>query len=173
MKPSKLKTLPELGTILAAEKKSGRKVVLANGCFDLIHAGHIRYLREAKQKGDLLVVAINSDSSVRRLKGKGRPILSQRERAEILSSFIFVDYVTIFGEANVENVLLTLRPSVHVKGSDYTEDTVPEKDTVKQYGGRVAIAGGPKIRSTSEVIARIAKTMKNPRKRIYRKQDPS
>jgi rfaE bifunctional protein nucleotidyltransferase chain/domain len=153
---TKLKSLSALSRTIKAQKATGRVIVLANGCFDLFHAGHIRYLRAAKAKGDILVVAINSDRSVRRLKGKGRPILEQKERAEILASFSFVDYVTIFGEPTVSRVLLTLKPDVHVKGSDYTRETVPEKDTVKEYGGRVAIVGGPKIRNTSEIIKNIA-----------------
>jgi D-glycero-beta-D-manno-heptose 1-phosphate adenylyltransferase len=152
----KLRTLSELRKIVASEKAAGKTIVLANGCFDLFHVGHIRYLREAKARGHILVVAINSDSSVRRLKGKARPILPQNERAEILASFSFVDYVTIFQDPNVEKILLALEPSIHVKGSDYTEETVPEKDTVKRYGGKVAIAGGPKVRSTSEIIKTIA-----------------
>ncbi len=152
----KLKSLSALRRTVEAEKAKGRVVVLANGCFDLFHAGHVRYLRAAKAKGDLLIVALNSDRSVRSLKGKGRPILAQRERAEILSAFSFVDFVTIFGEPMVTKVLLALKPDIHVKGSDYTRETVPEKDTVKGYGGRVAIVGGPKIRNTSEVIKRIA-----------------
>ena len=153
---NKLKSLSALRRTIEAEKAKGRVVVLANGCFDLFHAGHIRYLRAAKAKGDLLVVAINSDRSVRSLKGKGRPILAQRERAAILSSFSFVDYLTIFRGPTVTKVLLAVRPDIHVKGSDYTEETVPEKDTVKAYGGRTAIVGGPKIRNTSEVIKSIA-----------------
>ena len=152
----KLKTLPELRKIIAAEKAGGKTIVLANGCFDLFHVGHIRYLRGARAKGDILVVAINSDASVRKLKGKGRPIFSQRERAEILSAFFFVDYVSIFRQTNVEKVLVALKPDVHVKGSDYTEETVPEKDTVRRDGGQVAIAGGPKMRNTSDIIKRIA-----------------
>jgi rfaE bifunctional protein nucleotidyltransferase chain/domain len=156
----KLKTLSGLRKIVAAEKAAGKTVVLANGCFDLFHVGHIRYLSAAKKKGDILVVAINSDASVRRLKGSGRPILPEDERAEILASFSFVDYVTIFSQPNVEKVLAALEPTVHVKGSDYTEDTVPERDIVKKYGGRVAIAGGPKIRSTSESIKEIAAAAK-------------
>jgi len=148
----KLKTLPELRRTIAAEKARGKTVVLANGCFDLFHVGHIRYLRAAKTKGDILVVALNSDTSVRGLKGKGRPILPQKERAEILAAFSFVDYVTIFDEPRVTKVLLALKPDVHVKGSDYSRETVPEKDTVRSYGGRVAIVGGPKIRNTSQVI---------------------
>ncbi|MFZ2054417.1 MAG: adenylyltransferase/cytidyltransferase family protein [Candidatus Aminicenantales bacterium] len=156
----KLKSLPALRRTIDAEKAGGKIVVLANGCFDLFHAGHIRYLRAAKAKGDILVVAINSDRSVRRLKGKGRPILEQGERAEILSAFSFVDYVTVFDEPTVTRILLTLKPDIHVKGSDYTEESVPEKDTVKAYGGRVAIVGGPKIRNTSEVIKSIAGRMR-------------
>jgi len=156
----KLKTLPELRKIIAREKAAGKTIVLANGCFDLFHVGHIRYLREAKGQGDVLVVAINSDSSVRKLKGTARPILPQSERAEILASFSFVDYVTIFRDPNVEKILLALQPSIHVKGSDYTEETVPEKDTVKKYGGKMAIAGGPKVRSTSKIIKMIASGIK-------------
>ena len=130
--------------------------MLANGCFDLIHVGHIRYLKESKKKGDILVVALNSDSSVRKLKGKGRPILLEDQRAEIISSFTFVDYITFFKETKVDRVLMTLKPHVHAKGSDYSVETVPERDTVKEYGGEIAITGGPKIKSTSEVIAEIA-----------------
>ncbi len=133
------------------------RIVLANGGFDLIHAGHVRYLREARKKGDLLVVALNSDASLSGLKGPGRPILPQRERAEIIAAFEGVDYVVIFGEPDVERILRALRPDVHVKGSDYTKDTVPEREIVRSYGGRVAIAGGPKIRSTSDIISRILK----------------
>ena len=156
----KLKPLSELRRIIAIEKAKGKTIVLANGCFDLFHVGHIRYLRAAKSKGDVLVVALNSDSSVRRLKGKGRPILPQKERAEVLAAFSFVDYVTIFSKPMVSKVLLALKPDIHVKGSDYSRETVPERDTVKAYGGRVAIVGGPKIRNTSQVIRDIAVRMK-------------
>jgi rfaE bifunctional protein nucleotidyltransferase chain/domain len=156
----KFKSLSELRLVITAEKAKGKTVVLANGCFDLFHVGHIRYLRAAKAKGDVLVVALNSDASVRRLKGRGRPILPQKERAEILAAFSFVDYVTIFSESMVTKVLLVLKPDIHVKGSDYSKETVPEKDTVKAYGGRVAIVGGPKIRNTSQVIRDIAIRMK-------------
>ena len=156
----KFKPLSELRQTIAAEKAKGKTIVLANGCFDLFHVGHIRYLRAAKAKGDILVVALNSDSSVQKLKGKGRPILPQKERAEILAAFSFVDYVTIFNEPMVTKVLLALKPDIHVKGSDYSRETVPEKDTVKAYGGRVAIVGGPKIRNTSQVIRDIAARMK-------------
>ncbi len=152
---NKLKTIPQLRRILAREKKMGRTTVLANGGFDLVHAGHVRYLRAAKACGDVLLVALNSDASVRRLKGPGRPILPQAERAEIIGAFACVDYVTIFDEPNVEGILRALKPDVHAKGSDYSKKTVPERETVLGYGGRIAIAGGPKIRSTSEVVPRI------------------
>jgi lipopolysaccharide heptosyltransferase I len=153
---NKLKSLAELQSTLAREKKNGKKIVLANGCFDLIHVGHVRYLRDAKSRGDILVLALNSDASVRRLKGPGRPLLPQDERAEVLGSFSAVDYITIFDEPNVERILLELKPDVHAKGSDYTAETVPEKDTVKKIGGRVAIAGGPKVRNTSDIIKSIS-----------------
>ncbi|MFB0564106.1 MAG: adenylyltransferase/cytidyltransferase family protein [Candidatus Aminicenantaceae bacterium] len=152
----KIQSLSLLKEIIREKKKKGKRIVLANGCFDLIHPGHIRYLRAAKEKGDILVVALNSDSSVRKLKEKGRPLLDQKERAEIISSFSFVDYVTIFNENTVENVLLILEPDIHAKGSDYTKNTVPEKKVVKSYGGSIAIVGGAKINSTSDIIKRIA-----------------
>ena len=156
----KIYPLDELRVLIENHKQGGDRVVLANGCFDLIHAGHIRYLKESKKQGDVLVVALNRDSSVRELKGKGRPILLEKERGEIIASFQFVDYVTFFDEATVERVLLALKPHVHAKGSDYTVDTVPEREPVKQYGGEIAITGGPKIKSTSEVIQEIADKFK-------------
>jgi rfaE bifunctional protein nucleotidyltransferase chain/domain len=156
--------LPELSKIIDHQKKAGKRVVLANGCFDLIHAGHVRYLKGSKEKGDILVVALNSDSSVRQLKGEGRPILREKQRAEIISSFSVVDYVTFFEERKVDRVLLALKPHVHAKGSDYTEETVPERQTIKDYGGEIAITGGPKIKSTSEVIEDIAARLKDKEK---------
>jgi rfaE bifunctional protein nucleotidyltransferase chain/domain len=144
-----------LTKIIQGHKKRGERIVLTNGCFDLIHVGHVRYLKEAKDKGDILIVALNSDSSVRKLKGKGRPLLNQEERAEIIASFSFVDYITLFEEPNVVKVLLALEPDIHAKGSDYTKETVPEKDTVKGYGGKIAITGGPKVRSTSRLLEKI------------------
>lgn len=156
----KLYTLSQLTKIIQEHKKRGQKVVLANGCFDLIHIGHIRYLKESKKKGDILVLALNSDSSIRNLKGEGRPILNQKERADIASAFYFIDYITFFDEPNVEKVLLALKPDIHAKGSDYTEETVPEKETVKGYGGTIAITGGPKIKSTSQLIKEIASKIK-------------
>jgi len=158
-------SLDRLKPIIESEKRAGKRIVLANGCFDLIHVGHVRYLRESKEKGDVLVVALNSDSSVRRLKGKGRPILDQQERASIISSFSFVDYITVFDEQDVAGVLLALKPDIHAKGSDYTEKTVPERETVLNYGGSIAITGGPKVKSTSDIIRNIQKKMRHPRSR--------
>ncbi len=153
---NKLKTLAQLKIIVAAARRKGESVVLGNGCFDLIHVGHIRYLRDSRRKGDLLIVALNSDSSVRRLKGRGRPILGQKDRAEILASFSFVDFITVFREPNVNRIIHAIKPDVHVKGSDYTPATVPERNAVLNAGGRVAIAGGPKVRTTRDVIRYIA-----------------
>ncbi|MFC2156778.1 adenylyltransferase/cytidyltransferase family protein [Acidobacteriota bacterium] len=153
----KLVDLKTLNLTIQGLRQEGKTIVLANGCFDLIHVGHIRYLKEAKELGDILVVALNSDSSVRRLKGEGRPHMEERERAALLSSLSCVDYLIIFSEGNVEHILRTLRPGYHAKGSDYTEDTVPERETVLEYGGKIAITGGPKVRSTSEVLKNIEK----------------
>jgi len=160
VKNRKLLSLRGLTAAVRRHRARGLEIVLANGGFDLIHAGHVRYLRAAKSRGDVLVVALNSDTSVRALKGPGRPLLPQGERAEILASFAAVDYLTIFDELNVEKILRAIKPDVHAKGSDYTAATVPERETVRAYGGRIAIAGGPKIRSASEVIPRILARMK-------------
>ncbi len=151
----------QLTKIIGEEKKQGKRIVLANGCFDLIHVGHIRYLKDAKKRGDVLVLAVNSDSSIRRLKGKGRPLLSEKERVDIIAAISYVDYITVFEEETVEKVLLALKPDIHAKGSDYTEETVPEKDIVRSYGGGIAITGGPKVRSTSELINQIAQKLKD------------
>ena len=137
---------------IETERKSGKKIVLANGCFDVLHAGHIRYLEAAKMLGDLLVVAVNSDLQVRNQKGPGRPLMSADQRAELVASLEAVDLVTIFDEPTVTELLLTLKPDVHAKGTDYTEQTVPEREVVRSYGGRVAIAGDPKDHSSSELI---------------------
>jgi len=139
-------------------REKGLRVVLANGCFDVLHAGHVRYLEGAKSLGDLLVVGVNSDEQVSKQKGVGRPILPARERAELVASLESVDLVTIFTEPTVEELLLTLRPDVHAKGTDYTVDTVPEREVVKSFGGRVAIVGDPKDHSTSDMIARLTET---------------
>jgi|SRR5882724_12037401 len=129
-------------------------IVLANGCFDVLHAGHIRYLQGARELGDVLIVAINADEQVKALKGTGRPILTERERAELVASIEAVDFVTIFDEPTVEQLLLAIQPDVHAKGTDYTEETVPERDVVRSFGGRVAIVGDPKNHSTSEMLKR-------------------
>jgi rfaE bifunctional protein nucleotidyltransferase chain/domain len=135
-----------------AARKNGATIVFANGCFDVLHVGHIRYLQGAKAQGDLLVVGINSDGQVAVLKGPGRPIMADTERAEMVASIAAVDFVTIFDEPTVENLLLALRPDIHAKGTDYTEETVPERDVVRSYGGRVAIVGDPKNHSSSEIL---------------------
>lgn len=136
-------------------RSSGRRIVLANGCFDLIHAGHVRYLNGASELGGFLVVGINSDKQVRELKGGGRPFMPENERAEIISAMRFVDAVTIFDEPTVEELILALRPDIHAKGTDYTADTVPEREIIKSIGGRVAIVGDPKDHSSTELIQKI------------------
>lgn len=136
-------------------RTSGARVILANGCFDVLHVGHVRYLAGARELGDLLVVGINSDAQVERLKGEGRPIMPAAERAEIVAALESVTYVTIFDEPTVEQLLLTIKPDVQAKGTDYTEETVPERAVVRSYGGRVAIVGDPKDHSTSEILTRL------------------
>jgi D-glycero-beta-D-manno-heptose 1-phosphate adenylyltransferase len=137
------------------DRAAGRRIAFANGCFDLLHVGHVRYLQAAAQEADRLVVAINGDRSVADLKGFGRPILPAADRAEIVAAIRGVDYVTIFDEPNVTPLLLALEPDVHCKGTDYTVDTVPERETVASYGGRIAIVGDPKDHSTRDLLARI------------------
>ncbi|HSS21165.1 MAG TPA: adenylyltransferase/cytidyltransferase family protein [Pyrinomonadaceae bacterium] len=151
----------ELVRRVAAEKEKGARVVLANGCFDVLHAGHIRYLDGARALGDLLVVAINADRQVQRLKGEGRPILTAEERAELVASLDVVDLVTIFAEPTVTELLLALKPDVHAKGTDYTEETVPERDVVRSYGGNVRIVGDPKEHSTSEMLEKVISPKSN------------
>ena len=141
---------------LAADRKAGRTVALANGCFDLLHVGHVRYLEGAAQEADVLVVAINDDVSVRTLKGENRPILDEASRAELVAALRCVDYVVVFPELTVGPLLETLHPDVHCKGTDYTVDTVPERAIVQAYGGRTAIVGDPKNHSTRNLIARVA-----------------
>ena len=145
----------ELLSRVSAERTNGSRVVLANGCFDVLHVGHVRYLAGARELGDVLVVGVNSDEQVARLKGVGRPILPATERAEIVAALESVTYVTVFDEPTVEELLLALRPDVHAKGTDYTEDSVPERDVVRSYGGRVAIVGDPKDHSTSTILERL------------------
>jgi len=158
---SRICTRQDLIAFVHAERERGATVVLANGCFDVLHVGHIRYLEGAKALGDILVVGINSDRQVTNLKGPGRPIMSEIERAEMVASIAAVDWVTIFDEPTVENLLLALHPDIHAKGTDYTEETVPERDVVASYGGRVAIAGDPKNHSTSEILNRLGKKCGN------------
>src|SRR5205085_9572028 len=137
---------------VAIARKHGARIVLANGCFDILHVGHIRYLEGAKALGDVLVVGVNSDEQVRAQKGEGRPVVMERERAEIIAAIRAVDFVTIFTEPTVKELLLSIRPDIHAKGTDYTEESVPERDVVRSYGGRVCIVGDPKEHSSSEMI---------------------
>jgi D-glycero-beta-D-manno-heptose 1-phosphate adenylyltransferase len=146
---------PALVAHVEAARKGGASIVLTNGCFDILHAGHVRYLAGAKALGDLLVVAVNADQQVSSLKGPGRPIMPETERAEIVAALEAVDLVTIFSEPTVEALLLALKPDIHAKGTDYTEETVPEREVVRAYGGRVAIVGDPKDHSTTEMIGRL------------------
>jgi len=147
MKQRALEELPAL--------VKGKKVVLTNGCFDILHVGHLRYLEGARALGEVLVVAINSDKSIRLIKDPGRPILSQDERVALVTALRCVDYVVVFDEPDVSRVLEILRPEVHAKGTDYTEQTVPERDKVTSYGGSVRITGDPKDHSTRDIIAKI------------------
>ena len=157
MAASKVVSRDELARRLADERAAGRTIAFANGCFDLLHVGHVRYLESAAREADILVVAINEDESVRRLKGEGRPILTAADRAELVAALRCVDYVVIFAEPTVGPLLTALRPDVHCKGTDYTVDSVPERDIVLAYGGRTAIVGDPKDHSTRELLSRIAR----------------
>jgi len=139
------------------ERAAGRTIAFANGCFDILHVGHVRYLESAAREADVLVVALNDDDSVRQLKGDGRPILPAADRAELVAALRCVDYVVMFSETNVGPLLTALRPDVHCKGTDYTIDSVPERDIVLGYGGRTAIVGDPKDHSTRELLARIGR----------------
>ena len=145
----------ELIIAIAPARASGARIVLANGCFDVLHVGHVRYLAGARELGDILIVGVNSDEQVEIQKGPGRPVLPAKERAEIIAALESVTYVTIFEEPTVEQLLLTLKPDVHAKGTDYTTESVPERDVVRSYGGEVAIVGDPTDHSTTEIIARL------------------
>ena len=140
---------------VGGDRAAGLSVAFANGCFDLLHVGHVRYLEAAAAEGDRLIVAINDDESVGHLKGKGRPILAAADRAELVAALRCVDYVVIFPEPTVGPLLRAVKPDVHCKGTDYTLDTVPERDIVKSYGGRIAIVGDPKNHSTRDLLTRI------------------
>jgi rfaE bifunctional protein nucleotidyltransferase chain/domain len=148
MNNPKLRSLEELKQIVSSKKSEGSRVVFANGCFDVLHVGHVRYLRDALDQGDLLIVGLNSDESVRRLKGEGRPVLDQEHRAFLLAALECIDYILIFEDDTVDRLLIELKPHLHCKGGDYTPETVPEKETVAQYGGSTSITGGGKVQST-------------------------
>ena len=151
----KIVDLPDLVACVDRARDQGRCIALANGLFDILHVGHLRYLEGASLQGDLLVVAVNSDISARKLKGPSRPIVAERERAELVAGFDCVDYVTIFSEATVEGVLRALRPDVHCKGTDYSEESVPEAGIARALGIRIAIVGDPKDHATRDLIQRI------------------
>jgi len=154
---SKIMSRAVLREKLAECKRQGRRIVFANGCFDALHVGHIRYLEGARREGDVLVVGVNADSSVCSLKGPGRPILDESARARLVAALLCVDYVVLFAEPNVEALLEELRPDVHAKGTDYTLETVPERAVAKRLGIRVAIVGDPKDHSTKELLDSIRK----------------
>lgn len=152
---NKILALEPLVARLAEHKKRGERIVLANGCFDVLHVGHARYLEGARREGDVLVVGVNADQSVRGLKGEGRPILLAEARARLVAGLAAVSYVVIFDEPDVTGLLSTLRPDVHAKGTDYTIETVPERETARRLGVRIAIVGDPKQHSTRDLLARL------------------
>lgn len=147
--------LETLAALLETARAAGARIVLANGCFDILHVGHVRYLEEAARHGDVLVVAVNDDASTGRLKGPGRPVTPEAERAEIVASLRAVDHVIVFGDDTVETVLRTLRPQVHAKGTDYTVETVPEIEVAREIGCRTVITGDPKDHSSGAIIERM------------------
>jgi len=148
-------SIDRLEALVAQARAAGRRVAFANGCFDLLHVGHVRYLQAAAREGDVLVVGINDDESVKALKGEGRPATPGPDRAEIVAAIRCVDYVTLFSGPDVVALLRLLRPDVHCKGTDYTVETVPERDVVRGYGGRIAIVGDPKDHSTGDLLRRL------------------
>jgi rfaE bifunctional protein nucleotidyltransferase chain/domain len=152
---AKIGTLDDARRRVEEARAQGRSVALANGCFDLLHVGHVRYLAGAKAEADLLVVGVNGDASVRRLKGPGRPLLDSPDRALLVAALRSVDQVVVFEQDDVTELLLALKPDVHCKGTDYTPETVPERDVVRSYGGRVAIVGDPKDHDTRKLIERL------------------
>jgi len=151
----KVGSLAAVVSRVEAARHEGRTIALANGCFDVLHVGHTRYLEGARREADVLVVGVNGDASVRRLKGEGRPVMPAADRALLVAALRAVDHVVVFEEDDVSALLLALRPDVHCKGTDYTEDTVPEREVVRSYGGRVAIVGDPKDHDTRALLARI------------------
>jgi rfaE bifunctional protein nucleotidyltransferase chain/domain len=155
MNEGKILTREQLQRRVGEWRRAGERVILTNGCFDLLHVGHVRYLRAAKQLGGRLVVGLNADDSVRALKGPGRPLMPAEERAEILAALADVDAIAIFSEPDVRALVREIRPDIHAKGTDYTAESVPERDTVVECGGRVVIVGDPKDRSATEFIGRL------------------
>jgi rfaE bifunctional protein nucleotidyltransferase chain/domain len=155
-------TIAEAAALAERLRGQGRRIVLANGCFDLLHVGHVRYLRAARRLGDVLFVGVNGDAAVARLKGRGRPLMPVRERVEILAALRDVDHVVVFEEDTADRLVGALRPHVHAKGTDYTEGSVPERDAVRAAGGRVAIAGDPKDHSSRDLIRLIARSFGTP-----------
>jgi rfaE bifunctional protein nucleotidyltransferase chain/domain len=151
----KLGTLEVVRRRLEAARAEGRRVALANGCFDMLHVGHVRYLEGARAEADVLVVGVNGDASVQRLKGEGRPILPEADRALLVAAVRAVDHVVVFQDDDVSRLLLALRPDVHCKGTDYTPDTVPEREVVRSYGGRIAIVGDAKRHDTRVLLDQI------------------
>ena len=152
---SKVGALDDVARKVRAARAGGRTVALANGCFDILHAGHVRYLHGARAEADVLVVGVNGDASVRRLKGEGRPVMPQDDRAILVAALRDVDHVVVFGDDDVTRLILALRPDVHCKGTDYTTETVPEREVVRSYGGRVAIVGDAKNHDTRRLIERL------------------
>jgi D-glycero-beta-D-manno-heptose 1-phosphate adenylyltransferase len=150
-------TVAEAGRLAERLRAAGKRIVLANGCFDLLHVGHVRYLDAARRLGDVLFVGINGDAAVSRLKGEGRPLMPADERIEILSALRAVDHVVVFDDDTADKLITAVRPDVHAKGTDYTADSVPERETVRACGGRVAIVGDPKDHATRDVIGEIAR----------------
>ena len=154
---SKIVSRAKLKSLIADHKKNGQTVVFANGCFDILHVGHVRYLEAARRQGDILIVAVNGDASVRTLKGPGRPILGEAARARLVAALRAVDYVVIFSEPTVASLLRDLLPDVHAKGTDYSADTVPERAVAKELGIQVAIVGDPKNHSTRALLSSLRK----------------
>lgn len=152
---SKVGALADVVREVRAARASGRTVALANGCFDVLHAGHVRYLQGARAEADVLVVGVNGDASVRRLKGEGRPVMPEGDRATLVAALRAVDHVVVFAADDVSELILALRPDVHCKGTDYTAETVPEREVVRSYGGRVAIVGDGKDHDTRKLLEKL------------------
>ncbi len=152
-------TCEELLKLVCEDRSTGKTIALANGCFDLLHVGHVRYLVGAASEADRLIVAVNDDESVTMLKGRGRPIIPSTERAEILAAFRVVDYVVLFSSETVSDLLDAIKPDVHCKGTDYTVESVPEREIVRRYGGRTVIVGDPKNRSTHDLLIQIVNSI--------------